>query len=743
MWSISSTIPRAKLSPQYRVAMFFAALGMILLPLIYLGILGGLGWWLYDLANADVVPVGRRGRSGGEAGGHLVPLFVGGVVLLFMIKPLFSRRPKSVQPRALKPEDEPELFEFINRIAELAGAPKPKRVQVDLQVNASASLTHGFWSLFSRNLTLTIGMPLAGGLSARELGGVLAHEFGHFAQGAGMVTTYVVRVVSMWFARVVYERDRIDELLESWSRNSDFRIMIVLWICRLCIWVGRRALWVLMMVGQLISSVLMRQMEFDADHYEIQASGSEAFISTARRLRVLGVGAQIAHNRMGESFNARRLVDDLPGYMNHEADALAEETITKIREAVAAEKTGWLDSHPSDTQRIGAAERAAAAGVLHSDAKGAALFADFGALSREVTVRFYKEVAGLEISSISLVPLAEVSEESTNEKRGAEAMEKFFCGVLTPRTMVYVLPELIVPGDPELVSRNIAARALEHTSDKERVKELNETFGRFWSVKSILALNAAKISMKNDPELKLKSIKTPDLLLESSDLTSRLAEIECSVAPAIATLRERMVTALGHLLYCADTANVVKTEIRKYVATLRCLSGLDASMGSLRNESIGVGAVLNSLSQASDHNAVHRVVSDGTVAMQPHIRAILNATQEIAYPFPHALGTINMAAYLTSEVSHSDAMIQTYLRGSAIVDRLFSVYSRIMGRLSMLAFEAEAKIDSDRAQPGADEKVAADSAIGHSGDNETMNHTQGNAFLRTPLHGNGGTGAGE
>jgi hypothetical protein len=41
-------------------------------------------------------------------------------------------------------------------------------------------------------------------------------------------------------------------------------------------------------------------------------------------------------------------------------------------------------------------------------------------------------------------------------------------------------------------------------------------------------------------------------------------------------------------------------------------------------------------------------------------------------------------------------MILTYLRGSTIVERLFSVYSRIMGRLSVLAFEAEAKMDADR-----------------------------------------------
>ena len=185
--------------------------------------------------------------------------------------------------RALRREDEPRLFAFIEQICDLARAPRPRRVLVNLDVNASASLSHGVWSLFSRNLTLTIGLPLAGGLTARQFGGVLAHEFGHFAQGAGMKTTYVVRMVSFWFARVVYERDRMDAALENWAKGLDIRIGIVLHTARLMVWCVRRVLWVLMSVGQLISSALMRQMEFDADHYEIQTAGSEGFISTARR----------------------------------------------------------------------------------------------------------------------------------------------------------------------------------------------------------------------------------------------------------------------------------------------------------------------------------------------------------------------------------------------------------------------------------------------------------------------------
>ncbi len=45
----------------------------------------------------------------------------------------------------------------------------------------------GLLSFLGHDLVLTLGLLLiAAGLTERELAGVIAHEFGHFRQGAGM-----------------------------------------------------------------------------------------------------------------------------------------------------------------------------------------------------------------------------------------------------------------------------------------------------------------------------------------------------------------------------------------------------------------------------------------------------------------------------------------------------------------------------------------------------------------------------
>lgn len=76
----------------------------------------------------------------------------------------------------------------------------------------------------AHNVPAPIGMPLVAGLDMRQFAGVLAHEFGHFSQGVGMRLTYIIRSISHWFTRVVYERDSWDEWLARSTDNLDLRI---------------------------------------------------------------------------------------------------------------------------------------------------------------------------------------------------------------------------------------------------------------------------------------------------------------------------------------------------------------------------------------------------------------------------------------------------------------------------------------------------------------------------------------
>ena len=206
-------LPAPRRERSYRASAALVAVGMVALPLLYLGLLAALAaavvW--YAIYGPELIGGLRVGFATLFA--YLSPLFVGAVALLFLVKPLFARRARQGEPVVLQPADEPALFSFVDRLATAVGAPAPREIRVDVQANASASFRRGLWSMAGDDLVLTIGLPLADALTVRQFAGVLAHEFGHFTQGAGMRLTYLVETISRWFERVVYERDAWDDWL--------------------------------------------------------------------------------------------------------------------------------------------------------------------------------------------------------------------------------------------------------------------------------------------------------------------------------------------------------------------------------------------------------------------------------------------------------------------------------------------------------------------------------------------------
>ena len=67
------------------------------------------------------------------------PLIVGGTVVVFMLKPFFARSGARRSSGVLDPDVEPLLYAFVwDGICASAGAPRPSRIEVDSNVNASA-----------------------------------------------------------------------------------------------------------------------------------------------------------------------------------------------------------------------------------------------------------------------------------------------------------------------------------------------------------------------------------------------------------------------------------------------------------------------------------------------------------------------------------------------------------------------------------------------------------------------------
>src|SRR5262249_51463291 len=156
--------------------------------------------------------------------------------------------------------------------------------------------------------------------------------------------SWLIRNVNNWFFRVVYERDRWDQAFEQWDAASDARAAVPVLLARGCVWVSRQALAGLLRAGHAISCFLMRQMEYDADSYEIKLVGSVDFARTMTRLRELNAGALVAYQQLR---NTRVLPENLPLFFVDKTAHLPDDVVEQVRRT-ADSRTGAFDTHPSD-----------------------------------------------------------------------------------------------------------------------------------------------------------------------------------------------------------------------------------------------------------------------------------------------------------------------------------------------------------------------------------------------------------
>lgn len=294
-------------SSKYRRNAWLAMLGLGGFIAVYLGLLGWFGWTAYRLAS------GLLQGSGGEQAVWLWLVAAGAAFLaVFMAKALVFNKRAERDTRALEltPAAQPELFAFLHRLADEAGAPRPHKVYLSAQVNAGV-----FYDLSLLNLllpsrkNLDIGLGLVNVLNLGELKAVLAHEFGHFAQRTMAVGRWVY-IAQQIAAHIVGKRDALDKLLATLSR-IDLRVAWIGWGLSLIVWSIRSLVEIAFRGVVLAQRALSREMEYQADLVAASLTGSDALVHALHKLEAADDGWQRALRFAEREFAQDRPVKDL------------------------------------------------------------------------------------------------------------------------------------------------------------------------------------------------------------------------------------------------------------------------------------------------------------------------------------------------------------------------------------------------------------------------------------------------
>ncbi|MEO6935537.1 MAG: M48 family metallopeptidase [Collimonas sp.] len=361
-----------------------------------------------------------------------------------MLKALFfSRQAVKYDDTEITPEQQPRLFEFLYRLADDAGAPRPHRVFLSARVNAAVFYDLTILNLiFPSKKNLEIGLGLVNVLSLGELKAVCAHEFGHFAQRSMAVGRWVYTAQQI-AAHVVAKRDALDSFLGSLSR-FDFRIAWVGWLLGVVVWSIRSVIDLAFRAVVIAQRALAREMEMQADLVAVSLTGSDTLVHALHRLvaaeNAWDRALRFCHSEAGEKRVVKdvfavqtRIVEHLaavlddPLYGKHPPLPEDNAQVHRVFKADFALPPSMWATHPLNYEREENAKRSYVPAEF-DDRSAWVIFENAQAVREEVSVR----LAGAQ--AVEPVPI-ESSFAKLKEQYSREYFNRIYRGVYLGRSI--------------------------------------------------------------------------------------------------------------------------------------------------------------------------------------------------------------------------------------------------------------------------------------------------------------------
>jgi len=390
----------AKPTNAYKLRAWLAVGGLALFMALYFALAGWFGLTAYRLT------LGAGSGTKDAFWGWIIGACAAFLAVFMLKAVLFVKHGGADGSIEITPAQQPELFRFLHRLADKAGAPRPHKVFVSPRVNAAVFYDLSILNLFlPSKKNLEIGLGLVNSLTLGEFRAVLAHEFGHFAQRAMAVGRWVY-VAQQIAAHLIARRDKLDDFLNGLSR-FDLRIAWVGWVLRLVVWSIRSLVDSVFRLVLLMQRALSREMELNADLVAVSLTGSDALIHALYKLDAAddawGRAVGFVMNEKAKGRLVRDMFEIQTRVVSHMGQLLGDPVYGRVPQRVAPEPAEhrvfkaelaqppqmWL-SHPLNHEREANAKRHYIAATI--DERSAwALFEQPDGLREAVTAKLLGE----------------------------------------------------------------------------------------------------------------------------------------------------------------------------------------------------------------------------------------------------------------------------------------------------------------------------------------------------------------
>ncbi|MBL55990.1 MAG: hypothetical protein CMP61_02270 [Flavobacteriales bacterium] len=595
-----------KPSKSYKVKAWIAFTGLILFLISYLLLTGYFVYKTLFFFNSF---------SNGDDNTFLTIGFflISGFLSVFMLKALFFfRRNKSDSRIQITEKDQPELFRFINELADEIGAPRANKVFLSHEVNACVFYDLSLLNLlFSSKKNLEIGLGLVNTLNISELKAVLAHEFGHFAQKTMAIGKWVY-VGNQIAVQIISKRDVLDRFLSGLS-SIDIRIAWIGWAMQILIWAVRSVAETFFRIVILADRALSREMEFQADLVAVSVTGSDALIQGLYKLNAAGSSLDAAIDYAIAKYNDGEEIKDvfslqsldilkMRSVLGDEEYAKAPKIPENNREnnrifntSIAQPPTMWL-THPSNLDRE---ENAKKVYIYAPQFENSAwdLFSDSESLKRNVT---HKLLSKLEVKKKEFTLIEnEIAHKEYSERFRFKFLDKKYKGLYLNRFVFKNFQNAHDVYDFEIDDSMINQLIVDSYPDKliddiEAIRFLEEERDNLEANKNRTIVATGGIIQHRGEQLKRKEIP-----LKIEAINSEIAELEKELdlffkqsKSAYYTFSKKISTPLSNyyasllkLLHYAEHSNRNLIDVKNYLnnTCMHVFADGKVSSGELRD----------------------------------------------------------------------------------------------------------------------------------------------------------------
>jgi len=481
---------------------------------------------------------------------------------------------------------------------------------------------------------------------------------------------------------VIFERDKWDAGLAAFSHRHVIYLMIIAKMVEGMVWLARQFLKLLMRLGHMISAYMMRQMEYDADHYEQEIAGRADFRETFLQLRIANLGWQISGGHLGRLKTERRLVDDVPLLVRRMIATLPTQTVESMKESLDSDRrvAKWYDTHPSDFQRLTRSASRTENGVLEGDGPALRLLSGYEALSKKLTLVEYANAVHRKITQDKLIPTAVFLEENSARTRQVDATLRFFGGLLCERRQLFPRDSsgIGTRSQEELRSRfTQCSRLLAESAAETQAKT---TAIEEWRKKRANAIATQALKENGDDakiDLGLPDKRPGTIEQAITDYSAEVKRLDTELASLIQLAEEKLFCFCRLSEFGDATAHLLAARVAFLRDFLSSLEPICKLLNGTRKDLFLASVYVNFFKSSKNKkglNARFKVLAAGFTRTTS---AVGNIATRLPYPLQDGKRLADLNAYFLAGNNQPGPMGQ-FLFLRSMFDRYHSLYMGVM-----------------------------------------------------------------